>query len=559
MTVPESKLSDTWERLEWYALSHETARSDIATLLKYRDGLDSFSPVYLFWELYRPSVLHDDGSMSPAPKLSPEAKSLVLELLEDMHHSHRVPYEPDNGDSDIREYLKAGEDRDFGDTGLACPRSLQNLLILIHVAAARAFVLKQDSGLSEEVKDCLIEVERSWQRLHLAGYPGSVSLDAHTSEFYEVFHSIDAVSALSLAELSRVMRINGDYAGVLHMMVTASERYSCAALLVMGPADWWPLGIKSDELPAILALNPLHEFLTGMHVPVKHVVETFNLLKDSIHDVNWRQVARDCRRLVDAYSICFPENPEDVEKDENGYFDHWEISLEQMEDSSIPHEEWGIVTWDQFWHKAEVRASDQLSPSEYRKMREDDEKDAAERRLKNYFFGSDWSYLTERTQRRLINADILLNSTQRVAQEALLNELRISTEEMCNQVVWQPLKGTSRSPSFDFLNEIAKLEEKQRSSDLGIADYEWICRRKWYREFLDMKKLDSEDVKFLTKQLPEDMSQLRSGRNSAEHEIGASATPDSPQSFYRGFLGIGRPGILPQLARIGRKLQGHRR
>ena len=73
-----------------------------------------------------------------------------------------------------------------------------------------------------------------------------------------------------------------------------------------------------------------------------------------------------------------------------------------------------------------------------------------------------------------------------------------------------------------------------------------------------MTKLDSRDVRFLTGQLPEDISQLRSERNVAEHEVDMSPVPDSPQSFYRGFLGIGREGVLPQLARIGRKLQSRR-
>ena len=96
----------------------------------------------------------------------------------------------------------------------------------------------------------------------------------------------------------------------------------------------------------------------------------------------------------------------------------------------------GMVTWREFWHGAKAWASAQLSPSEYRKMREKDERDAAERRLETYFFGRNWSYLTGRAQERLINADILLNSTQRVALESVLNDLWIATEEMCFQVVW---------------------------------------------------------------------------------------------------------------------------
>ena len=175
MTVLESQLSDAWEKLEWYALSHESFRSDVNTLLKYRDGFDSVSPVYLFWELYRPSILDDDESKSSAPGLSDEVKDLVLELLDDMYQRHRVPYEPDQGVSDIREYFRASEESEIGGTELAFPDNLKNLLIHIHVAAARAFVLIQYDGYSEVVVDCLNEVDRSWRL-------GSVDISCHSRE-----------------------------------------------------------------------------------------------------------------------------------------------------------------------------------------------------------------------------------------------------------------------------------------------------------------------------------------------------------------------------------------
>ena len=47
--------------------------------------------------------------------------------------------------------------------------------------------------------------------------------------------------------------------------------------------------------------------------------------------------------------------------------------------------------WGFFWYGAYAWASAQLSRSEYRKMREEDERVAGEQRLKTYFFGSNWS------------------------------------------------------------------------------------------------------------------------------------------------------------------------
>ena len=78
----------------------------------------------------------------------------------------------------------------------------------------------------------------------------------------------------------------------------------------------------------------------------------------------------------------------------------------------ILDEDRSMTTWGEFWHSAKTWASRQLSPSEYRKMRDRDENDAAERRLKNYFFGSSWSSLPERARQALITADTVWNSKE---------------------------------------------------------------------------------------------------------------------------------------------------
>ena len=383
MTISESGLNRTWARLELFALSGEIegCRTDISTLLKCRDKFETFSPVYLFWEMYRPSVLEEDGDRFPALKLPAEAKNLVLEILDDMYRHHRVPYEPDNDDTEIREYLRSTASITFEEAELPFPRKLTDLLIFIHVAAARAFVMKEDSGLSEEVVDCLDEVERAWQRLHRAGFPGSVSPDVHTTEFYEIFHSIDAVSAIALAERSRATRDQGHYAEALHMLATADERYSSGALLVMGPSssELWPLGREKAILHHPPVFNQFVEFLTGMHVPIEYVLETFNMLRASMPDVDWTQVTRDCRRLADATYLCFPVDPGLIGVDDkygNDYeelwdlseeylFDeasswpggfpageYWEISQDQTERYTIVDEESNRVSWHTFWRDA---------------------------------------------------------------------------------------------------------------------------------------------------------------------------------------------------------------
>ena len=576
MAVSESNLSGTWEKLELYALSHESVRSDVSTLLKYRYGFDSASPVYLFWELYRPSLLHNGRNKSSAPRLSGEVKDLILELLDEMYHRHHVSYGPDQEDSDNREYFRVDKEGEFGDTGLDFPSDLRNLLILIHVAAARAFVLKQDSGFSDEVVDCLNQVERSWQRISLNGYPGSSS--GHESDYYEVFHSIDAISALSLVELARMDRNQGVYAEALHKMAEAEERYKNASVLVMGPDDRWPLGGNATDLRP---LARIHEFLTGMHTPAEYVLKTFNLLKDSRPDVNWTHVSRDCERLAGASFLSFPSDPRGLEEDEDEHGawwevsdeyvwpeeprwaggvlagDYWEISQDLMDRTLIRDGQSNTVTWQSFWHGAKMWASAQLSPSEYRKMREDDEKHAAETRLKNYFFGIDWPYLPERAQHRLINADLIWNSPQRVSRESVLNDLLRVVEEMCEQFMFQPLMNEERTRS-EILSIEARVSKDWRRASLGVREYIWICNIQSLPSFLEELQLAEDEIQFVTRRLPTAMRQLTDARNPAEHEVGSSTPPKLVNIAYRLYLGIGQPGILPELARIGRKLQVHR-
>ena len=518
--------------------------------------------VHLFWNMYQPRMMALSGTadelrsvpdfsmediegtvhrqMYPAaPPPSPELDELFLKCLDWAYDKFRVPYEPD---SDSAEWLS-------------------DLTVELHIAAARAFKLKQlePNNMSEEWISRLRSVEHTVRRIKAIAEPyGS----PYWSPSFAV--SIDAIWGMTQLELSRICRVEGSYADAIDYLARSAysileafedlgNHRTAQALLgievfgEIGPEDMhggspWTSSLEWDEAPIkreeLRAQQDLKSRLAPMEVSLKEAASLFDLLKQSVPiDANWRAITEDCHGLA-----VLPGMELDVFTGVNDLLEDEENNL--------------VLEWSEFWHSAGAWASAQLSPNELAKFHQITRETEAETRLRNYFFGSSWPFLPKRAQRRLINADSLLNSTQRVALEALLNELQVATEEICHRVIWQPLKSVGRSQSFELLNEVAKLEEKQRSSDLGIADYEWICRRKWYREFLDMKSLDSNDIRFLTRQLPDDMRQLRSERNIAQHEIGASATPDSPQSFYRGFLGIGRPGILPELARIGRKLQG---
>ena len=679
MTTSAQHLDGIWDKLEWLAYKDGNIgpRRDITTLLKFRE--DKCNPLYLFWDLYQPEIVDQEGNASLAPPLSEEPEGLILDLLEHLYECYRVPYEPGSG-NEIRDYLKSldsypsqeaytyeryeereevyleeydegfegitvadirdmerdeldelCEEEDFilemsqtqsisryrdaviemleleeDDGGMeqeytftwqeginpilnpkydpceaALPSKLKNMLIFIHIAAIRAFKIKRTHGYSDEVRDCLMEVERTIERLR---HNGLVMYQSDTIDMMSIFQSAYAVSSIVLVELGRICRVNGEFEKALHYFAVADDYYYSIMSIPIGSGDdSWPLEsafwphISIEILPYLGTRVEEYRFgwfLTGLRVSLHEVVDIYESLKANKNLINdWTQVARDWRGLGQALRFDELEDryKEYMMNDEGtGSLEEFTtdfVTLRYMfsdsgdEESSESEREYSSLSWYEFCYGAYVWASEQLSPSEYRKMREADEQNAAEQRLKTYFFGSNWSYLPRRAQERLINADILFNSRQRVALESLLNDLRVATEQMCFQVIWKPLDGVKRGSLdiLEFRKIKAELGERHPSQFPGFSEYIRICRGNGYSEFLRSLEIGNDDIRFLTKTLPRKMSQLRSERNPAEHGIGTSRPRDAIESFYHGFLGIGQAGVLPELARIGRKLrQTHR-
>jgi len=562
MTLSEEKRAKLWDELELLALTKESegTRSDINALLLYRDGFDTVNPLYLFWELYRPFYL--DKPKTLAPPLSHKAASLALVIFEDLHDRYRVSYEPDNSDSDIKSYFQACVDEP---SIPPAPDNLANLLIFIHVAAARAFTLEEASGLSEEVLDCLDEIERAWQRLQIAGLSKWDFQEIKDS--YEIFHSVEVVSALALLERSYESRRRGYYSEALYQMAEAACRYDSGIECAMGPDNSWPLHL--DKQPEHRPYHDFYSFLTGTHAPLEDCLDTFRLLKESSSvDNDWRQIADDCKRLAhDGAVLCFPATPQEVLDNPDG-LDVYDIYMEQSEkpvllDMDRKESGSGIgglgLTWREFWLNASTWASDQLSPSEYKKLREEDEKDEAQNRLRSYFFRNTWDTLPEQAKERLINADVNWNSKQRMSREAILNDLLRATESMCSRFIWQPLANSKiNSREFlHFLRRDSEIAENSRRSQPEVRDFIWACEQPFFLEFIKQQSL-SDDVAFLREDLPSAMRQLANARGAAEHDTGNSTSTDIIESSYQLFLGIGRKGILPELARIGSKIQPRR-
>ena len=144
-----------------------------------------------------------------------------------------------------------------------------------------------------------------------------------------------------------------------------------------------------------------------------------------------------------------------------------------------------------------------------------------------------------------------------MSREAILNDLLGATEAMCYEFVWQPLaRGKSTFPEFQsYENRVA---QRQRGSYPGVWDYVGVCESGFFMDFCTSRGLGQADGEFIAESLPIALRQLVPNRND-EHIPKVVIPIETVEDYFKAFLGIGKRGVLPELARIGRKLRGGRR
>ena len=340
MSDSDSHLDEPWDRLKSLAAPSEFVWADIDTLLRFRDHADSFHPMYLFWDLYQPTLKDNEGARSPVPRLADQEenskarleeamseaarerdrsrlmelayeyaevgkqldwaqreanpdKRAVLEVLELLYHRHRVSYEPDGDDSEIRAFLEAHDEGP--PDSMAFPVAFKNALVLIHVAAARAFKLHQTDGFSEEVRACLADVKRTLDLLDRAGFDHKVERwqgGELRLEGVAIYHSTLAVSAISFVFLSRMSRAEGRYTDALHYLARAGELYEYALPTPMGLWNAWPLGRDRFAPNAVQPWEgDLEYFLTGLRISLEESTSLVDLIKSNHSSIDdWRRL-----------------------------------------------------------------------------------------------------------------------------------------------------------------------------------------------------------------------------------------------------------------------------
>ena len=521
------------------------ANSDVWALVRLLGPESGRDPVGLFWNLYGDGKGFHVRELFPAN--SDEWDEIVLASLELMHQQCRVPYQPDEDfiGSDI-------EPKAAGWPPTIVAAKLEDLVTSLHMAASLAFTIKrlQSGGLDETALDCLNEVVRTLKRLYDLGL--SDLIDQNPTQAFLL--SSDAVASKCYVELGRISNREGNYSEALHHFAEAaySSSYAAERFIAEGgdvaqtnnlePVPLWPSG----DLTCHIVQSGLD------NLTANEIVGTFLNLKASRGNADWSEVARDCRVLSSESAWAFGAEPDSYIRTVDGdavYVTEW-----------VPNDPGGGVnetgedlSWREFWYVAREWATAQMSPNEYRKLRDNDEKNSSERRLRTYFFDPFWSELPERAKNRLIAADTLWNAQGRMAWDAVLSNLQTATEEVFLKFVFQPMKGGGSTIDQQLLGLLDAIEHSQERSK--IFYFASVCRNHSFEGFLKRRNIETTDIEFLTRELPRKLDRLRSRRNSAEHATEEQWRRDEIRPFFHEFMGIGQRGVLPELARIGRSLR----
>jgi hypothetical protein len=252
---------------------------------------------------------------------------------------------------------------------------------------------------------------------------------------------------------------------------------------------------------------------------VERVIEDVFL---HVRDAPWQQVADDCAALADLEEV--------VHHSEDRFFRN-------------------------LAHAASGRAEERLTSSERSTRLNRREDEQAERRLKAYFFWDTWQVIPIKAWAALIDADCALNHT-RGRFDSVLTHLQIATQELCFPIFWEPLVVSNRGARP---RDVQLLVDGLRGKSPTVSTFARLARSPAFKIYVErLDPLSREDKDFLNAEFADRLQSLARSRNLVDHEPGKSQSRSDVTSLFANFLGIGRTGVLPCLARVHQAFQDSR-
>lgn len=216
-----------------------------------------------------------------------------------------------------------------------------------------------------------------------------------------------------------------------------------------------------------------------------------------------------------------------------------------------------------FWIYAEGLCTTRLSPTEYNKQKRRDDEEASETRLRNYFFGDCWDNIAEEIQSKLKTIDYLWFSPQKMDFGDVVEDLKIVTEQLVRQLLWDPFVQWRNSNDYKRDLEVLKKEIAFEKSLQFLKDtgYEpWLpyyaamlALPSFKEQFIPQAPFSEDDRKFILNNLAEPLTKLNPKRKKRAHPPPSERKTwqrEDVGPLLKQFLGINEEGVLPRLARM---------
>ena len=461
----ETKARALLPRLAEAMRQGDTYRNDVLQIVKsiaaIASGKVDDNAEELFWNVWHPA--------SPQP-LPEDEESTVLETLTELERWARIPYEPDAADS-----------MDFSDASR-----------YVHIAAAYALRLHARNQNYDDVSQTLNRIRQVLYHSDIRAFEPSL---AGASDAPMGVVSFWGVSALALSALFRIKYLDGVYEDALKLAVEALEGFEAISFATDIEPEWLiEVGsIEEADLEDERAFRmKLGGYFPLLNLEPQEVVNVFEGLRLRNKAESWRLVAAYCNLLA-------------------------LTTDEVLADARILNGDGEEEHWDVYWHRAQGWAEAQLGQNELREYLRQEKEKASETRLKGYFFGEWWDKIQQRAQERLVNVDLLWFSEARIGLEAILNELQVAAETMCHAFIWEPLQ--QAKGGLDLLEFRQKDDDFQtRGWHPTLSNYAWVCRRPFFRAFVQDRGVSEDDQRFLASKLPSALDSLRKSREPAQHD-----------------------------------------
>lgn len=491
-----------------------------AALYDVEDDNDRMrSSVELFWALFR-----DDLTEAEREKLSFDPEAAIGDLdnrLREITEGLKPRYAIDEPDDPKALFITAH---------LQASRLVFYLLQCAAGRNDRFFGYGEDAGLYVRcLEKLIVRLRRSMPR---RGSP---------HEFPEVFQmSISTIESLAERVEAELAAQRGDYEEALARLVNS---LTCAAF-VGEINEAWEHSENPEELVDLAQACPWRTFqgmvnsdtwfawtlpwLPGADLSEQKAARWFEHLKEQPNKHDWGKLARTFDGLAEGFIGRADVEPEDVE------VDGW--------------------NWYIYWQRAESWAEAQLTTNELRDLRRAKEEDAAETRLREYFFNeAHWNVLSDRAKGALVSADTARVSSKYKAP--VLDGLRVAMADILYGGLWIPIGEWAKEQPPEKLRVLKDIQKRldERRHEPKLADYNQLLSAPECKEHLQSRDIGDDDINFIIdKNLRNWCNRLLATRNSAVYKPTAKSDRGEVHKIYAEFMGLGRDrrAILPELVRI---------